>query len=913
MNQGTSGEYRRKLIDVALPLTQISSASIAYKERSVGTIKNLHKWFAPMPTPALRALIFASLVDDPGPGRERDDLIDFVKKLVPSDGTAPSEEIIREAQRRITAANPIPPTVLDPFAGGGSTIVESLRLGLPSVCSDLNPVAALMTRTLGELLPKVANTPAISRTARQARTQDLPFDGISDDLKHYGALVQTEVEAQVRKYYPTPPGGEPVAWLWARTAPCTNPMCDVRVPLLTSPWLSKQKGLEATAEPVVEGSQVRFKIQFGNSGKVTGIKGSGKAQFGCPKCGTVLKDKDLKAAGQARELGLQLVAYCMDDTTGRTYLPTESVPPMPEGIEAPDIDEIEIGVQDSRTIPYGIAIHRDLYNSRQLAMLTCFAEAIARIPDRVVADGGTKEQAVALATLLGICLSKMAQSNSALVRWRTRVGPSKTEPAFGRQAIQMYWDFAESYPFGHSRGSWKSQLSAVIGLFNSLPKSSTVGRTVQIDARRAGELVEQGTALVLTDPPYFDQINYADLSDYFYLWLRLALRDVHPDLFGTIATPKSTELVANHVRHGGSKDAARRYFIEGFTEVFRSLQKASRPDLPIIVAYAAKQDEKGGDGTVSTAWVALLDAVMTSGLGVTGTLPIEATQRTRVVGQGANALASYIILICRPRQAADITDKSAFLGQLQEELPEAIEALRKGGVSPLDMGQAAIGPGMRIFSAYKEVLQPDGQPMTVREALLEIDKAATAIIDGEEAEFDAPTRFALKWFRQFAFDRGHYGRADQFLRETGTSIRDLVEAGIVSNTPRSTVCLLDFDDLPANYDPVTDDRISHWEVAMHLAKRFNEQGIDGAARLVAGVRSRTDAAISLDRVNRLVHRLFKISDRKYQKTAAMFNELGTAWPDIMTAAQNVTPERYVTPEIDNLFSSFEEEADDDDE
>ncbi|MCF6470724.1 DUF1156 domain-containing protein [Nonomuraea sp. MG754425] len=914
MSQGINSRYRRKLIDVTLPLTQISYASIAYKERKVGTLKNLHKWFAPMPTPALRALIFASLVDDPGPGKERDDLIEFIKELVPTDGTAPPDDVLRKAQGLITASNPELPTVIDPFAGGGSTIVEALRLGLPAVSSDLNPVAALVTRVLGELLPPISLRAAVSTSNNAARMRDLPYDGVADDLRHYGAIAQEKVKERIGHYYPVPSGGEPVAWLWARTAPCTNPMCAIRVPLFGSPWLSKQKGREATIEPIVDGDEVQFIVHQGKNGPAKATKSSGRAQFVCPKCSTPLGEKELRAMGMAGELGLQLMAYCMDTRSGRTFIsPSKELQQVVE-VEVPDdLDELELvgNTKNVRHQLYGMGRHIDLYTPRQLAVLAAFADEIAEIYGQIVEDGASREQARTITTLLGICVSKMAQGNSSLVRWRTRLGPSKPEPGFGTQAMPFLWDFAEAYPFGESVGSWSAQLTSVIGVLKSLPFGVEPGRVVQIDARRAGDLVEPGTALIVTDPPYFGQINYADLSDYFYLWLRRALNGVHSDLFGTIATPKSAELVANPFRHGGSKEAAQQYFIEGFTEVFTSLQKASRADLPIVVAYAAKQDDEEGRGAVSSAWVSMLQAVLASGLGVVGTMPIESTMSTRQVSQGTNALASYIILICRPRQATEIADKSAFLFQLQEKLPEAIEALRKGGVSPLDMGQAAIGPGMRIFSDYKEVLQPEGRSMTVREALIEIDKAATAIIDGEEAEFDAPTRFALKWFRQFAFDRGAYGDADVVLRQTGTAIRDLVEAGIVSNTPRSTVCLLDFDDLPANYDPVKDDRISHWEVAMHLAKRFNEQGIDGAARLVAGVRSRTDTAISLDRVNRLVHRLFKISDRKYQKTAAMFNELGTAWPDIMTAAQNVTPERYVTPEIDNLFSSFDEEADDD--
>ncbi|MFE5290487.1 DUF1156 domain-containing protein [Nocardia sp. NPDC056611] len=914
MSLGTSGNYRRKLIDVTLPLTAISFASMAEKKRSVGTVKNFHKWFAPMPTPALRAIIFASLVDDPGPGPHRDELIQVVKDLVPSDGAAPSNDVLRNARRLIAECNPELPTVIDPFAGGGSTIVEALRLGLPVVSSDLNPVAALVTRALGELLPAVSLDRSVTNSNDEYRSHDVPYDGLTDDLRHYGELVEEAVKKKIGHYYPVPDEGNPVAWIWARTVPCTNPMCAVNIPLFSSPWLSKQKGREATIGLNVTGDEVRFAVHRGKDGPAQTTKGPGRAQFVCPKCSTKLSEKELREAGKKGKMGLQLMAYCMDLPAGRSFLSPSDIPDQNVHVEVPDdIDELDIGSNTKNFAPplYGLTRHVDLYTSRQLVMLATFADEVASVYDRVIEDGGTSEQASAITTVLGVCVSKLAQTNSTLVRWFTREGPSRSMPAFGTQSIPMVWDYAEAYPFGKSVGSWTTQISSIIGVLKILPSGITSGRVLQLDARAAGSLVEPGSALIVTDPPYFGQINYADLSDYFYVWLRRALRGMHPDLFSTIATPKSVELTANPARHGGNKQEAQQYFIDGFTEVFTSLQKASRPDLPIVVAYAAKQDDSEGKGAVSSAWVSMLQAVLTSGLAVVGTMPIESTMSTRQISLGANALASYIILICRPREAEGIADKATFLAQLQEELPEAIEALRTGGVSPLDMGQAAIGPGMRIFSAYREVLHPDGTPMTVREALVEIDKAATAVIDGEEAEFDTPTRFALKWFRQFEFGSGAYGDADVVLRQTGTAIRDLVAAGVVSNSPRSTVRLLSFDDLPSAYDPVKDEHISHWEVVMHLAKRFNERGIDGAALLVARVRVRADAAISLDRANRLVHRLFKISDRRSTKTAAMFNQLGTAWPDIMTAAEKVVLDGYVTSDTDDLFSLLEESDDDD--
>ncbi len=886
---GTAGRYRPKLIEAAIPVTEISKASLADKNRKVGTIKNLHKWFAPMPTPALRAVIFSALVDEPDDPAERSNLIELVKKLVPDNGMPPPDSVLREAARRIKAANPELPVVIDPFAGAGSTLVEAQRLGLAVVGADLNPVAVLITRTLVEFLPPLADALPVSPAGPIVHIGEVPrkpYEGLIADLRYYGNHVQRAVEQQMANVYPKPSLGVPVAWLWARTVPCPNPECRMIVPLFGSPWLSKQKGHEATIRVITDDQRVRLVVNHGVTAPGLATKIAGRARFACPLCAEPFGEKEIRDAGIAKKLGYQLLAMCIDTDTGRTFLPPDEVPDFGTDLAVPDdLDELEIGAntRDFRTALYGLTRHTDLYTPRQLTMLAAFADEVARVYGLVIADGGGKERARAVASLLGLCVGKLAQSNSTLVRWRIRLGPSKAEPAFGAQAIPMLWDFAEAYPFGTSVGSWGAQIDSIAGMLPSLPVGPVVGRMMQADARTVSGLAEPGAALLVTDPPYFGQINYADLSDYFYSWLRRALRRVHPDLFATLATPKTEELVANPVRHNGSMAAARQYFIDGFTEVFSSFQKASRPDLPMLVVYAHKQDEQEDGGVISTGWEALLEAVLASGLSVVGTWPIEASSATKMIGQGANALASYIILVCRPRPVGvTVTDRRGLIVALREEVPGALTKLQQVGIAPVDLAQASIGPGMAVFSRYGRVNEPDGSAMQVRTALALINQVLDEVLSEQEGDFGADTRWCVEWFKSYGFDEGPFGAAETLSKAKNTAIHGLENAGVLRSRA-GRVRLLSIRDLPEAYDPAADDRVSEWEIVLHLAKRLHEQGGEAAARLMVAARDK----VGLDAVKELAYLLFSISEKRgWTETALLFNGLGTSWSELASEARN---------------------------
>jgi len=770
-------EHRRKLIEVALPVEAISVACRRDKDRKVGTIKNVHKWFAPMPTPAWRALLFAALVDDPGDTAGRTALLQLIKRLLPADGGPPPMDALTEARRVLKSNGPLP-VVLDPFCGGGSTLIEAQRLGLAGVGSDLNPVPALITRVLTQLVPQAVGHPALHSEGQLQDVMAGELHGLTSDLRYYGRRVREVVWTQVKDLYQTHPGETPVAWLWARTIGCPNPACRGTIPLYTSPWLSKRPREKRWLRPITDGAAVVFDIGEGDGPPPDPTKvGAGGARFRCLVCSEIAPESFVRAEAQQGRMGLQPLAQVSESSTGRRWrAPDGSMDavvqllPPDDSPEAP-LPERALGF---RIQLYGMKKWADLYTARQLHALCAFADAVADVRTWALKDGGDEDYARTIASLLGLCVGKLAMSNSSQTRWYidARNGASQALPAFGRQALPMVWDFAETNPFGGSVGDWLGQIESVIRGLRALPSAEgRPAKVVQADARAAGSLVDPGSALVATDPPYFAQIGYADLADYFYVWERRALQKVQPDLFGTITTPKEAELIATPDRHGGDAGSARQYFVDGFTDTFKSLSAAGRPDLPAIVIYAHRQEESQEEGLTSTAWDAILEALLNAGVGIVGTWPLHATHSSRQRGIASNALASYVAMICRPRSTdAGITDRLGFLRALRSEIPPALRAFQEAAIPPLDLTQAAIGPGMAVFSRYARVVEPTGEAMTVRTALALINQVRSEVLSEQEDEFDRDTRWAIQWFDEYGFDEGPFGRAEVLFTATDTSL-----------------------------------------------------------------------------------------------------------------------------------------------
>jgi putative DNA methylase len=875
-----------KLIEVALPIEAISAASRREKDKKTGTIRNVHKWFAPMPGPAWRALLFAALIDDPGDER-RPELLDLIARLVPADGGPPPEDALLQAQALIAdASHGELPTVLDPFCGGGSTLIEAQRLGLRTIASDLNPVPALITRVLTDLIPSVAGREPLGGDPAQLGkiAGGGELSGFLADVNRYGERVRERVWEQIGRLYPAPPeGGTIAAWLWARTVGCPNPACRATAPLASSFWLSKRRDALTWVEPVVlpDRSGVEFHVRTGGGGPPSPTKIGRGGTFRCAVCGATIPEAHTKAEGMARRLGTQLMAVAVDAATGRTYLPPKAGLRPPDVERPEDIPDIELA-EDTRALwckLYGAATIADQFTSRQLNALGSFADAVAAVADEVRSDGGDDDYVRAIVSVLGLCVGKLAQSNSTQVRWNVRsTGSSKAEPAYSRHALPFVWDFVEVNPFASSVGSWLGQIDSVSRGLLSLPRAATRGTAVRCDAREASSLASV-RCLIATDPPYFAQIGYADLSDYFYIWHRRALREIHPDLFSTIATPKDSELIAAPHRHAGDRREAARFFVEGFRETFRGLVAASRPDLPIVVVYAHRQEESDDGGLTATAWDAMLSAILEADLRITGTWPVHGTREARQIGLGTNALASYIILVCRPQMTgAKVGDLQSFLSALRAELPRAITKVKQAAISAIDLGQATIGPGMAIFSRFAYVVDPStGKRMTVHRALELINQVRAEVIDDFAGALSPETRWAMIWFRDYGFDEANSGQAEKLFTTTNTSLDHLKVSGI-ADSRRGKVRLLSRDELADSWDPESDGRSSEWATLLHLVKRYEHGGEEAAGALLRRVPDDAQA------VNDLAYWLVDKCQFTQGSEVLAFDDLITSWPRITEIA-----------------------------
>ncbi len=449
----------------------------------------------------------------------------------------------------------------------------------------------------------------------------------------------------------------------------------------------------------------------------------------------------------------------------------------------------------------------------------------------------------------------------------------------------MIWDFAENNVFGGFAGDYMVSLENMVKALEKLPSR---GRGSAKQGSAQAQSVFAGLdRTISTDPPYYDNIGYADLSDFFYVWLRRSLRPVFPDLFSTMAVPKAEELIASRYRHGG-KQEAEKFFLDGMTQAMKRLVEQAHPASPVTIYYAFKQSEtKRETGTVSTGWETFLDAVMRSGFAVTGTWPVR-TELLNKIGMGANLLASSIVLVCRPRAAdAPLATRREFLAALRDELPQALSLLQTGNIAPVDLAQAAIGPGMRVYTRYARVLHASGEPMTVREALALINEVLDDVLEGQEGDLDAESRWALAWFEEYGFDKGDFGRAEGLSKAKNTSVGGMKEAGILGSTG-GRVWLLRPSDMPEGWDPLADSRLVVWEALHHLVRVLETDGEQAAAGLVRKLGSGM-AETARD----LCYRLYVLCERKKRSDEARaYNGLVRSWPEIKRlASRRTAPEQ----------------------
>jgi putative DNA methylase len=890
--------YKPKLIEVALPLEDINRESAREKSIRHGHPSTLHLWWARRPLAACRAVLFAQLVDDPSAHpehfpteeeqkAERDRLHGIISRLVVWENIH-DKKLLQEAHEEIlksTGGNP--PPILDPFAGGGSIPLEAHRLGLEAHASDLNPVAVLINKALIEIPPKWAGHAPVFPGAEGERMSWTGATGLAEDVRRYGKWMRDEAEKRIGHLYPKVQVGRTdckvIAWIWARTVTCPNPACMGTMPLVKSFWLGKKKGKERYVIPIPDGRRVRFEIG-GPDGAPREGSVAGRSGAVCLLCTTPVPISYIREEGNARRMGSQLMAIAAEGARQRYYLaPSEEHEKAADVLRPENVLQADLpsDTQHFNTPVYGINTWEQLFTNRQLTALVTFSDLVQYTRDHIISDGGELTYADAIATYLGFATDRLADYSSSVATWMPDPKNEGIRNTFARQAIPMTWDFAEVNIFSQASGNFQNHVLGIARVLDAAP-ATRIGHAEQADAAARSF----AGFLCATDPPYYDNISYSNLSDFFYAWLRQSLRDIYPDLLGTMLTPKADELIADRLRQGG-KENAERFFESGFSNVFARIRENTPENYPITVFYAFKQAEKDDDGGhVSTGWETLLEGMIRGGWAVTATWPVRTERVGRSVGIGTNALASSIVLACRPRPAnAGFTDRRGLINALRRELTEALHRLEQGKVAPVDLRQAAIGPGMSVFSRYARVNEPDGSPMRVRAALSLINQVLDEKLSQLEGDVSPDTRFCVEWFKQFGFDEGPYGTAETLSKGIDTSIAGLERGGVLISRA-GKVKLRSVREIPDLYDPGTDDRISEWEICLHLAKRLQDQGADEAARLMAAARG--VPGIDLDDVEELAYLLYSIAEKKnWAETALLFNNLGTLWTDLEDTARRV--------------------------
>jgi putative DNA methylase len=906
--------YKKKLIEVALPLEAISMASA--HEKSVprrGHPATMHLWWARRPLAACRAVLFASLVDDPSAHsdrfpteelqhKERERLFRIIQELAKWENST-NGDLQRAARAEIlTSSDGNPPPVLDPFCGGGSIPLEAQRLGLEAHASDLNPVAVLITKALIELPAKFAGRLPVHPDDGSSKTL-AAWDGtrgLAEDVRYYGNWMRGEAKRRIGHLYPKvklPPehgGGEAtvIAWIWARTVKSPNPAWDGPMPLVRSFALSTKKGKETWVQPIIDRDhrQVTFEIRMG-PGCPEGTVGRNGAV--CFATGTPVPLSYIRAEGKAGRMGVQLMAIIAEGQHGRIYLPPSkvheqtamSIVPVEN---APDTD-LPTQALGFRVQGYGMSKYRHLFTNRQLLTLSLFSDLVGDARDRVRIDTSDYESFVepgsnvdpnayadAVATYLQFSVDKLADWSSTICTWIP--GIEGVRDTFARQAIPMTWDYAEINPLSSSVGNFANHIDWVVsGLLGTLPES---GFVYQADS--TAKLPGPNRALICTDPPYYDNIGYSDLSDYFYVWLRRSLHSLYPMIFSTVVAPKSQELVADPHRFGGDRNRAKHHFETGIREAFHLMRETQHPEYPLTIVYGFKQTEGRASeaGLASTGWEAILDALISADISINGTWPLRSERLGRLRDVRSNALASSIILVCRPRPArAPLATRKEFLAALKAELPLALRRLQQGNIAPVDLAQAAIGPGMGVYSRYSKVVEADGRPMTVRTALGLINQVLDETLAEQEADFDPETRWALAWFDQHGMNSGPFGVAEILSKAKNTAVNGLVTAGIVTSRA-GKVQLLDRDGLPGDWSPAADRRLTVWEVTQHLLRVLDTGGEADAAELLQQVGGGLG-----ETARELAYRLYTVCERKkWAKEALAYNALVVSWPEIVRLA-----------------------------
>lgn len=879
--------------------------------------------------------------------RERERLHGIIKEMVPWKATN-NELILGKARYEIARSlargrgeSPPPlndslavlnylaehaPPVCDPFCGGGSIPLEAQRLGLHAHGSDLNPVAVLVSKATCEIPSKFSNRPPVNPN-RDRHIAWNGAQGLAEDIRYYGRWMREQAYSRIGHLYPKvhitkamaakrddlkPYVDQEltvIAWLWARTVASPDPMMlGAHVPLVRSFALSTKKSQRVWVEPVMDSDMKTYRFSV-RTGSGTPPPGTVSRRGGrCLLTGTPMPFTHIRAEGRAGRMGERLIAVVAEGIRRRIFVdPTEAMEELARSSvpEWRPLDELPHNPRDFKTPNYGLSSFAHLFTKRQLVALTTLSDLVPKAREKVLsdardvadedgpeaawlqdtvrlADGGTGADAYAdaVTTFLGLAVDKAADYWSAICSWHS--SKELIRNTFGRQAIPMIWDYAEANPISSSTGNWVACVDWIWKVVAASPVGNEQTAVIQQDA--AGTTRLACDAVVATDPPYYDNIGYADLSDFFYVWQRRTLRNVWPGLFRRVLTPKDEELVATPYRHGG-KAAAEQFFMEGIGKALANMHASGRDDFPVTIYYAFKQSEVAKEGLTSPGWATFLHAVIQAGYVIGGTWPVRTELVNKIIAINANVLASSIVLVCRKRPSdAPVITRREFMARLRSTLPAALTKIRAGGVGPVDMAQASIGPGMGVFSAAAKVLEPDDSPMTVRTAIALINQVRDEISGEEATGYDADTRFCIDWFEAFGMDEGRSGDAITMAQAYDVGIQDLENAGVLIARGGSAR-LLRRDELPNDWDPTTDKRLTDWECAWHLARVLESTagGIVAAAKLYSNMSPERGEAARM-----LAYRLYDICERKDRAAEAqVWNMLAREWPALEAAAAKI--------------------------
>lgn len=906
-------ENKKKLIEVALPLEEINKACVREKSIRHGHPSTLHLWWARRPLAAARAVIWASLVDDPSSHpeefptleeqtKERDRLFAILKELVIWENSN-NKEVLDKAKAEILKSTGYPPpALLDPFAGGGAIPFEAARLGLKSYAADLNPVAVMINKAMIEIPARFQDMKPINPDAKSARDSNTGYEnstGLAEDILYYGNLLKEKAFEKIGHLYPkvhideVDKDATVIAWLWTRTVKCPNPVCGAEVPLVHSFDLSKKKGHEFHVDiSYDEYNKVHFTVSKGLAKELEGTINRNGAI--CPHCGASIDYPTLRRTMSNEEYGSKLMAIVLETENGRLYIGADKYTQSAFDDKTLNYDfpSTKLTGKAAGNIGlYGFDSTEKLFTKRQLLMLTTLSTLLKDVCQQVEKDyfivNNSKDNAKAysdtIRTYLAFVIDKLADRNSSFASWQS-IG-EKIRNVFGRQAIPMVWDYAEANPFSDSSGCFSNMLEWVYKAVKEYPKMSQ-GEVVQWDATQDNGL---RNIMVSTDPPYYDNICYADLSDFFYVWLRNSLKVIFPNVLTTISTPKKEELIASPYRFN-KKTEAKNFFEDGMVKTCQNLFEYTRDDIPVTIYYAFKQSDNDSDGKASSGWETMLSAIIKSGFTVTGTWPINTEREGRSVSIDTNALASSIVIVCRKIDGAKpSTTMRLFADELRSELLPAVQKLQASNIAPVDLAQSAIGPGIAVYSRYKNIIQADGSELTVRDALKLINRELDSILNEHDSDIDTESSLCLMLYSQNGYNEWTFGDVNTLATAKNTSVDALARIGIVESG-KGKVRVHERNELK----PFSSSSKCIWLITQQAVRAFENDGFTGIAEIFADL-SESDVS----KVKKLCYQLFSIADKKkWTEEALVYNSVITSWDDAISSVSVIREKKREAKQLE---------------